>query len=334
VFNKGRSILKTKLLNTPIQLLFRASVLTFLICAYFPSVVFASATQYSVRFTASYVSGNTGAKNVYYILDGGSSQLLGTVSQGSNIDITFNATFSDKIRVYVQIGDDAVYKEHLYINNNLVSTGNVGNSGLTYTRNDSLPPTGKITSPISGKTITQCPLMITADVTDDNSGVDWVIYLVKYDGIWHQIATDDNKSGSKGWSTQWDCSQVPDQELSLRISARDTAGNQANILGGNVLVTLAKDQTNPGSITSTSTQAPVVITNTETSTPTQTPMVIINTMTPTQTPEPLITTNVASVTQTPVQKSSQNDPFRFLYCSSMLLPLVLSFGFLVWRNRP
>jgi len=71
-------------------------------------------------------------KDVYYVLDGSTDQHLGTVSQASSMDTTFAATFSDTVGVYVQIGDDAIYNEHLYINNNLVSTGSVGNAGLIY----------------------------------------------------------------------------------------------------------------------------------------------------------------------------------------------------------
>jgi hypothetical protein len=308
-------------------------MLTLLICAFIPSVVFASTAQYSVRFTASYVSGNTGGKNVYYIVDGGAAQLLGTVSQAGSMDSTFNATFSDTIRVYVQIGDDAVYNEHLYINNNLVSNGNVGNAGLTYVRNDSIPPSGKITSPISGKIITQCPMMIAANVTDDNSGVDWVIYFVKYDGIWHQIGTDNSSSNTGGYSTQWDCSQVSDQSVGIRISARDNAGNQADILGGDVTITLARGQTNPTPLSSSPTQAPVVIT--ATMAPTETMVQATSTIAVTLSPTPvqLTQTNTVAPSPTPVQKSTPNNPFGITLCSSIFLPLLIGFIFLLWRNR-
>ena len=327
--------MKKNTLNIPKQLLFRAVILTFLICIFIPSTVFASSAQYSVHFTASYVSGNTGAKNVYYILDSGSAQLLGSVSQASSLDMTFNATFSDTIRVYVQIGDDAVYNEYLYINNNLVSNGSVGNAGLTYVRNDSIPPSGKITAPISGVTITQCPMMITANVTDDNSGVDWVIYLVKYDGVWHQVGTDNSSSNTNGYSTQWDCSKVNDQAVTIRISARDNAGNQVDILGGDVSVKLARGQTTSSVITSTPAQLPADITVTMAATQPGMQSTKINTEVPSQTPGQQTSTNTSvPTTPTPVQKSTPNNPFGIPLCSSFILPLVLGFGFMLWKNRP
>ena len=217
-----------------------------LILTLFPTGVFATATQYTVRFTASYKSGTGGTKNVYYILDSGSATLLGSVSNTANGDFTFTPSFSEKVRVYVDINDDTIYNEALYIDNKLVSSGAVGGGGITYTRNDSVAPTGKITSPVSGATIKQCPLLIMADANDDNSGIDWVVYSANYDGIWHQIATDSSTSGVQGWSTQWDCSQVSDQQIKLEITAQDNAGNIGNNLGGAVIINLATGKTGAG----------------------------------------------------------------------------------------
>ena len=338
-------MLKIKLPKIPFQLLIRAAILTFLISAYFPSNAFANAVQYSVRFTASYVSGNTGSKSVYYILDGGSSQLLGTVSNTTSLDVTFNATFSTSARVYVSISDDAIYNEALYINSNLVASGSVGNGGLTYTRNDSTPPSGRITYPISGMTITKCPIMVTANVSDDISGVAWVIYLVKYDGVWHQIGTDDSASGADGWGTPWNCSQVADQELDFRISARDNAGNQGNILGGDVLVALSRSQpTSTMTLVPSQTSLPPVKTTAVIPIPTQT--LVVNTSTlqpaptampptatltavPTQTPEQPTNTSLPLPAPSPVPKSSPKiPPIPILLCSSILIPLVLGLGLL------
>ena len=253
--------------NKPVRSLINAMVISLLILTFFPVSVFATTIQYTVRFTASYKSGTGGTKNVYYILDNGSATLLGSVSNTSSGDFTFSPSFSDKIRVYVEINDGTIYTEALYINNNLVSSGDLGNGGITYTRNDSTAPTGKITSPISGATITQCPLLIMANVSDDISGVDWVVYSANYDGIWHQIATDSSTSGVQGWSTQWDCSQVPDQQIKLEITAQDNAGNIGNNLGGAVLINLAKGNTGastdvPGlSLTQTASQSSLSLYN-------------------------------------------------------------------------
>jgi hypothetical protein len=319
-------------LKIPLRLFMCAVVLSLLVSASLPSPVFASAVTYSVRFTASYVSGNTGTKNVYYILDSGSTQLLGTVSSSSSMDKTFNATFSDKVRVYVEISDDAIYNEHLYINTNLVSNGNVGNAGLTYTRNDSTPPAGKITSPIANATITKCPETIMANVTDDSSGVQWVVYNVKYDGTWHQIGTDDSSSGTKGWSVAWDCSNVADQVLVLSISAMDNVGNQADNLGGLMNVILAKGQTST-QLTSTAIPMPTSVTL-PSQAPTQpqssstlsaaTPQPS-NTMAATQTPVVIIIT----ATQMPTSASAKT-PF----CPAVFAPLFVGLGFVAWKKRP
>jgi hypothetical protein len=344
--------MKNMLLKIQIRILIWAAISGILISLSFPSTVFASGVQYSVRFTAGYVSGNTGTKNVYYILDNGSSQFLGTVSQSSSLDVTFNATFSNTIRVYVQISDDAIYNEHLYINGSLQASGNVGNGGLTYSRGDTTAPTGRITYPISGVPITHCPIIITANVSDDNSGIDWVIYLVKYDGIWHQIGTDNSTSGSNGYGTPWDCSQVQDQELDFRISARDNAGNQGNVLGGDVIANLSKGQTSP-TITQTSTVIQSVPTLTSTATPVPPPTATVIPATPTiieptATPVPPSTlatelatlatelaanTSTAGPKQLPTQTSIPKTQTRIPLCTSALIPLILSFVILLWRKH-
>ncbi|MCE1253283.1 MAG: hypothetical protein LWX83_06995 [Anaerolineae bacterium] len=334
--------MKTTIFKFSLHQLIRVAVFVLVLFAAIPTPVAASSVQHSVRFTASYVSGNTGTKNVYYVLDGGSSQLLGTVSSGSSINITFSVTFSSSVRVYVQIDDDAIYNEHLYINGDLVSNGSVGNAGLTYSRDDSSAPDGRIVAPIKNSIITQCPVMVRATVSDDDSGIDWVIYLVKFDGLWHQFGTDSSASGESGYGAYWDCSQVADQVVTFRISARDNSGNQADVLGGEVPVALARYKTNTPAPTFTNTNTSTAIpTNTDTPVPTQVPP----TATPIPSETPTLTIIAASATPLPGETSvvvtpqpkvigNPNAPIQIVLCSSFVLPLFLSLAFLMWRNRP
>ena len=250
------------------RILLNAIIVGLFTLSLIPMAVSAATIQYTVRFTATYKSGNTGTKNVYYILDNGNPILLGSVNNSAHGDFSFSPSFSDEVKVYVEIHDDALYSETLYVNGNQVSSGDEGNAGLTYSRRDTIAPTGKITSPVSGTTVTQCPLQISTKVVDDNSGIAWVSYLANYDGAWHQIASDNNYSGSLGWSTTWDCSQVADQAVELEISAQDNGGNTVQALGGIVTINLAKGAITPS--TSTATPEPA-FSNTATPTPTLQP---------------------------------------------------------------
>ena len=202
------------------------------------SKVNASHQEYSIRFTAKFVTGDEGVRNVYYVVDGGSAHLLGTVKKNDPGDFNFDVTFSESIRVYVHLHDGSEYHEHLYVDGELVDSGDIGEGGLTYSVNgeDSEPPVGRIIYPISGGEITACPVIVRANVEDGENGVAWVVYWAYYDGVWHQIATDNAISGEKGWSTWWDCSKVTDQEIRLKISAEDNIGNRGSDLGGIVVV--------------------------------------------------------------------------------------------------
>lgn len=88
-------------------------------------------TEYTVEFITTYVSGDFVLRNVFYYLDGGAQQLLGTITDQG--DFTFTASFSQSIRVHVNINPGTVYYEELYIDGYLVASGNVGDEGLTWT---------------------------------------------------------------------------------------------------------------------------------------------------------------------------------------------------------
>lgn len=90
-----------------------------------------TAQQYTVKFVAKYVSGDYVLRNVFYYLDNGRPNLLGTVLDRG--EFTFSANFSRSIRVHVNVNPGTVYYEELYINGTLVAKGNVGDEGLTYT---------------------------------------------------------------------------------------------------------------------------------------------------------------------------------------------------------
>jgi len=336
------------------RLFLSAIILALLASVAIPSPVLANTVTYSVRFTASYVSGNTGTKNVYYILDGGSAQLLGTVSSATSLDVTFNATFTSSIRVYVEISDDAIYNEYLYFNGNLQTNGSVGNGGLSYSRGDTTPPSGRIVTPIYNAVITKCPMMVVASVGDDSSGVQWVIYNVKYDGTWHQLGTDNSSSGAAGWSTAWDCSNVADQAVEFAISAMDNAGNQGNLLGGIIHATLAKEQPTqaasptPVPVQPSSTSAPSATAIQPQVTSTVEPSLIPTQPLPTATILPTQTVQSASlpeITSTaPAAGPPSGDskkpaltlsitPGRTPVCSAVFAPMFVGLGFMVWKKR-
>ena len=127
-------------------------------------------------------------------------------------------------------------------------------------------PTGRITSPSAHSVVTSCPVIIRAAASDDSSGVAWVSFWAHYDGTWHHIGSDSD--GSDGWSAQWDCSLVTEQDVTLALSIGDSARNNVWNPEGFVLVILRKSQrdtTMPtGRITSPSansvvTACPVII---------------------------------------------------------------------------
>jgi hypothetical protein len=188
-------------------------------------------------------------------------------------------------------------------------------------------PAGWITSPSAGAVINACPLTLKADVTDAGSGVSWVKFWANHDGAWEEIPNV--TADAEGWSTTWDCSAVSDQNVQLRITAQDNAGNQGVDLGGIVAVTLAK---NPAAAP-TATASPIP---TLTTAPSQTPAPA-NTAAPTATsaaaaPQ-LNLTVTASPTQTTAPAATAAGPRPIFSCPAAVAPLMVGFGFLAWKKR-
>ena len=101
---------------------------------------------------------------------------------------------------------------------------------------DTIPPTGRITSPSDNSATNTCPITVRAEASDEQSGVAWVRFWVRYGGSWHEILTDSD--GSDGWSATWNCGGVTDQLVTFTIWVRDNAGNEVWDPGGYVYVTL------------------------------------------------------------------------------------------------
>jgi hypothetical protein len=105
----------------------------------------------------------------------------------------------------------------------------------------------KMWFPPAGSLRPQCPLFIGASVNTNSSGINWLVYSAYFSGAWHQIATDNSTSSTKGYSTKWNCSGVTDSKVTLRISARDNNGNEVDGLGGDVVVNMATSTSSPAS---------------------------------------------------------------------------------------
>ena len=86
---------------------------------------------HNVRFTATFVAGSKFLRNIYYSADGAAEVLVGTAVD--NMDYSFTATFSQTIRVFVNLDAATTYNESLYVDGKLVASGIVSNDGLTYT---------------------------------------------------------------------------------------------------------------------------------------------------------------------------------------------------------
>ncbi len=125
------------------------------------------------------------------------------------------------------LGDD-------YIGANVVSSVRVETP-------DTTPPSGQITAPSDGDTITTSPLTIQAQASDDQSGVSHVKFHVYYDGAWHHLG--DDYSSPYSWSWAW--SSISDQGVWLTIHVQDNAGNEVMDPGGYVYVTLSSSTVGP-----------------------------------------------------------------------------------------
>ena len=160
--------------------------------------------------------------------------------EATNVSIEFTPQFSVDTNVAANVNHRDV----------LVAVQGVDYEINGSPRCDATPPTGHITSPNAGSATNTCPIIIHAEASDDQSGVNRVEFHVWYDGNWHHIG-DDHISP---YSIDWDCSSVGDQAVWFTIHVWDNEGNEAINPGGYIYVTL--DRVKPtGQITSPTTDS-------------------------------------------------------------------------------
>jgi len=114
--------------------------------------------------------------------------------------------------------------------------------GPGYPRPDNNPPDGHITSPTNFSATAFSPLTITADASDDASGVNRVEFYVWYCDAscnWRLISTD----YSSPYSASWDWSAITDQHVYLTTHVVDNTGKVNVDPGGYVEIDL--DRTKP-----------------------------------------------------------------------------------------
>jgi hypothetical protein len=114
--------------------------------------------------------------------------------------------------------------------------------GPGYPRPDNNPPEGRITLPANYSAISSSPLTISADASDDVSGVDRVEFYVWYCDAtcaWRLIGTDYDAP----YAISWNWSNLSDQHIYLSIHIFDRSGKVRDDAGGYVEVDL--DRSNP-----------------------------------------------------------------------------------------
>jgi len=113
--------------------------------------------------------------------------------------------------------------------------------GPGYPAPDTNPPDGRITSPSNHSATASSPLTITADASDDVSGVNRVEFYAWYCSgscNWHLISTD----SSSPYSVTWDWSSLTDQHVTLTTHMIDNTGKVRDDPGGYVEVDLDRTQ--------------------------------------------------------------------------------------------
>jgi len=162
------------------------------------------------------------------------------------IDAWWDGSGGHDIGKTVSAGDHEVKVE--YYENQGDANVNVYWYGPGFPEPDTNPPDGRITSPANHSATAAVPLTITADASDDVSGVNRVEFYANYcDGScgWRLISTD----YSLPYSTNWDWSSLADQHVQLTTHMIDNTGKVRMDPGGYVEVDL--DRTKPAvSITS------------------------------------------------------------------------------------
>ncbi len=109
--------------------------------------------------------------------------------------------------------------------------------GPGFPRPDTNPPDGRITSPVNFSATASSPLTITADASDDASGVNRVEFYVWYCDTscsWRLIGTD----YTSPYAASWDWSALTDQHVYLTTHMVDNTGKVREDPGGYVEVDL------------------------------------------------------------------------------------------------
>ncbi|GAP05175.1 periplasmic component of the Tol biopolymer transport system [Anaerolinea thermolimosa] len=112
--------------------------------------------------------------------------------------------------------------------------------GEEYPRPELDAPDGRITSPSNNTYVTQNPLTIWSDVSDDKSGVDHVNYRVYHcvGGCqWRNIGTSNTPPYQL---SDWDWSSLDGQQIKLAIDLYDKTGKSRSGAGGEVTINLDK----------------------------------------------------------------------------------------------
>ncbi len=112
------------------------------------------------------------------------------------------------------------------LRDNLAITSNNGNGGV-----DTTPPSGAISTPSEGATITGRAVRLEGTAADSGSGVDHARFTAKWSGSWHDLGTD---MPAPAFAYDWDmcAAGVPDGQVEIGFDIWDKAGNGASSPSG------------------------------------------------------------------------------------------------------
>lgn len=155
---------------------------------------------------------------------------------GTSIDITFND-------VSINGGRPRIPSDLSYCRSSDVCTSTQTNYlSQNFMSPDHIPPVGGITGPPHGSIISSRVLPLQGWATDENSGIYSVQFQALFNGQWQTIGSAFNTSE---FALDWDMcnANVPDGPLSVALTIRDKAQNQASGLPG--LIHYSKNFTCP-----------------------------------------------------------------------------------------
>ncbi|TAK33769.1 MAG: hypothetical protein EPO21_11855 [Chloroflexota bacterium] len=182
-----------------------------------------------------------------------------------------------------------------------------------------LQASGRLATPTTGATITNCPLSLEAAA----NGITEVQFWAFYDLGWQELGTDSD--GADGWSVVWNCSGIVNQQMKLTTVMWDSSNNPIVDPGGGALVTLSVQAAStiptptltpvlpmatpvpptPTSVPATATPVvPIVTPVLPTATPTRTPTVLPVVMSTPSSPPSAATPVPAVQTQTPTSQAA------------------------------